>query len=223
MASGPALLDDSGDQPIERAEVALAALDHLPLPGGRLLRPAGGIDEAPAQVLELVDAVEHHGDQVGRLRLHQVAQDLRPPLLAADVELDELGVLVLGAAVDRLDLELHVEHLARVEAGERLEPVEQARRMAAEAQLAPRHHPSRHDRALDGRRREHQREVERDDPPLLFAGQRPDRRGSAPPASWRRRSRRCPAPPSGRSRRCRAGRGACRSRATSTPAASAAA
>ena len=171
-------LDDFRDQPVERAEVPVAQRDHVPLPGARMLGVAGGIDEPPAQVLELVDAVEHHSHQVGRIGLHQVAQNLGPSLLAADMEFDEVRELLVRAAVDGLDLELHVEHLARVEARDLLQPFEQPRRMAANAQLAPGHHPPGHDRPVHGRRREREREVERDDPPVLLAGEGPDRLGS---------------------------------------------
>ena len=125
---GARVVDDAGEQPVERAEVIGAQVDQLLFPGGRVLRPAGGVDEPPAEVLELVDAVEHDPDQVGLLLLHQVAADLGPAPLAADVELDPLDVLLLGAAVDRLDLHLHVEHLARLERLELLEALEQSRR-----------------------------------------------------------------------------------------------
>ena len=168
---------DLGDRRVEAAEVALAELDHLALPVRRRGGPERRVDEPPAEVLELVDAIEHdrHQVRVGVLA-QEVAQHLQPALLAARVQLDPLGVLVLGAALDRLRLELHVEReLARVEARQLLEAVEQAGRVAAQAQLAPRHPAAGHDRARDGRRREHHREVERDHALAVVARQRPDR------------------------------------------------
>src|SRR5690242_14706498 len=50
--------------------------------------------------------------------------------------------------------------------------------MATEAKLAPGHPPAGDDVAVDGRRREHQREVERDDALAVLARDRPDRRAA---------------------------------------------
>ena len=97
------------NEPVERAEVPLAALDHLALPARRTRRAAGRVDKAPAEVLQLVHPVEQHADQVGGLLVHQQTGDLKPALLARDMKLDPVGVLVVGTALDRLDLELHIQ------------------------------------------------------------------------------------------------------------------
>src|SRR5579862_3568407 len=87
-------------------------------PRRRVFGPECRIDEAPAQMLQLVGPVEHDRDEVRLLLvLEQVADDLEPALLPTQMELDPVGVFLGCAAFDRLRLELHVEcELARLEA-----------------------------------------------------------------------------------------------------------
>ena len=112
-------------------------------------------------MLELVDAIEQYGGQVGGFLAHQVAQDVEPLPLSASMERDPvLVVLFPMAAFECFFLEGHVHgQFPGVEAWQGIEPVVKGLGVTGEPQMPP-WHPPRNDVSRDGWRGKGQGEVQ---------------------------------------------------------------
>ena len=140
----PGPTDEIRKRRIESVEVLLAEIDDLLLPWRRIHRLAGRVEKPPAQMLKLVRAVEDDPDEVNVVFGQQKAQYLGPALFATRMQADPVGIFLGSAALDRLGLERHIEReLSRIEARQRLELVEQPRRVTTPPQLPPRHPAAR--------------------------------------------------------------------------------
>ncbi len=164
------------DEAVELPKVGEAMLAHPAVEFARLAALQRRIDERPRLVLQLVDAVEEHGHQVGRLLAHQVLGDREPLALALHVIAHPILAVAVAQLVARLLLLLEVpRELLRVEVRNLLQPVVQRRRVRVAPQMAPGHEAG-HDEAVQFRRRRRgEREVQRGHPLALAARDRPDR------------------------------------------------
>src|SRR5260370_40613624 len=72
--AGSAQGDDLGQEPIDLAEVFQAQVPDLDLHGRGRSREKFGIQEAPAEMLELIDAVKENGGKLAGLLAPQITE-----------------------------------------------------------------------------------------------------------------------------------------------------
>jgi hypothetical protein len=88
-------------------------------------------------VLQLVDAVEEYGHQIGRFLAQQVLRDSKPLALARQVIANPLLAVVVAQLVTGLLLLVEIpRELVGAEFGNRLEPVVKVQRMGIATQMA---------------------------------------------------------------------------------------